>query len=425
MLKPFFRVMPLEEAKVNLGIIEPLKQEFVDLDDGLFRVLAQSVKADKDSPEFPRATMDGHAVRSIDTFGSTESSPSVFTVVGEVATGETSDIILRRREAARIWTGRALPANADAVVMIEHTENLGQNSIEIFKAVAPFDNIIRKGEDYRRGEILLNAGLRLRPQDLGLLASLGFTRLKVYATPRVVLISTGDEIVPVNETPPPGCGRDVNGHSLYAAIKESFAEPISTGLVGDNLKSLTSALTAALEQADLVVISGGTSTVSSDYVAQAITEIPDSRTVLHGVSISPGKPLIMGLVGPKPVIGLPGHPASALVCFDQFVVPVIRRLSGENSVQPFLRPHVKAILTRNISSKEEHPDFVMVRLSLEGANYMATPGPHKSGMVSVMPRSHGYLKMPAGCPGYHKGRTVKVYLFSDWMGDDFEKEYFS
>ncbi|MCL5126195.1 MAG: molybdopterin molybdenumtransferase MoeA, partial [Deltaproteobacteria bacterium] len=163
MLKPFFRVVSVEEAKAKLEAVKPLKPELVDLDEALFRVLAESLKADQDSPPFARSTMDGFAVRSIDTFGSTESSPSIFTVVGEIPMGESPNIKLKRGEAVRIWTGGVLPTNADAVVMIEYTEDLGANSVEILKAVAPFDNVVRKGEDYRQGEILLNAGLRLRP----------------------------------------------------------------------------------------------------------------------------------------------------------------------------------------------------------------------------------------------------------------------
>ncbi len=425
MLKPFFRVVSVEEAKAKLEAVKPLKPELVELDEALFRVLAESLKADQDSPPFARSTMDGFAVRSIDTFGSTESSPSIFTVVGEIPMGESPNIKLKRGEAVRIWTGGVLPTNADAVVMIEYTEDLGANSVEILKAVAPFDNVVRKGEDYRQGEILLNAGLRLRPQDLGLAASLGLTRLKVYGTPKVALISSGDEIVPVDQVPPPGCVRDVNSHSLYAAIREAFARPILIGLVADTLKLVTSSLVTGLDQADLVVISGGSSMGSKDFVTQAILETPGSQILLHGVSISPGKPLIVGLIGSKPVVGLPGHPISALVCFDQFVVPILRRLSGENTSQPFLKPRVQAILTRNVSSKEGRLDFVRVRLSREGHQYLATPVLGKSGMVSAIPKSHGYIKIPSDCEGLYRGSKVSVYLFSYWMGGDFEKEYFS
>ncbi len=425
MLKPFFRVVSLDEAKAGLQIIKPLGAEFAELDGALFRVLAESIKADQDSPAFDRATMDGYAVRSIDSFGSTESSPSLFNVVGEVSMGEFPKMKLKRGEAVKIWTGGVLPANADSVVMIEYAEELGGNALEVLKAVAPFDNMVRRGEDYRRGEVLLNAGLRLRPQDLGLLASLGTTKVKVHRSPKVALISSGDEIVPANQTPPPGCVRDVNRHSLFAGIREVFAQPIWVGLAADTLKSVSSLIRSGLEQSDVVIISGGSSMGSRDYVIQAISDAPDSKILAHGISMSPGKPLILGLIDSKPVVGLPGHPISALVCFDQLVVPIIRRLAGEVSLQPFLRPQIRASLTRNVASKEGRLDFVRVKLSRVGDEYLATPFMAKSGMVSAMPRSHAYLKIPVGCEGYYKGRTVTVYLFSNWMGDDFEKEYFS
>ncbi len=425
MLKPFFRVVSLDEAKAGLQIVKPLGAEFAELDGALFRVLAEAIRADQDSPAFDRATMDGYAVRSIDTFGSTESSPSLFNVVGEVPMGEFPKMKLKRGEAVKIWTGGVLPANADSVVMIEYSEDLGGNSLQVLKAVAPFDNMVRRGEDYRKGEVLLNAGLRLKPQDLGLLASLGVTKVKVHRSPKVALISSGDEIVPADQTPPPGCVRDVNRHSLFAGIREVFAEPMWMGLAGDTLKSVSTLIRSGLEQSDVVIISGGSSMGSRDYVVQAISEAPDSKILAHGVSMSPGKPLILGLIDSKPVVGLPGHPISALVCFDQLVVPIIRRLAGEGSLQPFLRPQIRASLTRNVASKEGRLDFVRVKLSRVGDEYLATPFMAKSGMVSAMPRSHAYLKIPVGCEGYYKGRTVTVYLFSNWMGDDFEKEYFS
>ena len=425
MLKPFFRVVSPDEARAKLHLVKALESEHADLDLALFRVLSESVRTHDDAPTFNRATMDGYAVRSIDTFGSTESSPSLFNVIGEIAMGESPKMKLKRGEAAKIWTGGELPVNSDAVVMIEHTEDLGGNTVEVFKGVAPFDNMARKGEDYRKGETLLNAGLRLRSQDVGLLASLGIMKVKVNRVPRVSLISSGDEITPASATPPPGCVRDVNRHSLNAAIIEAFGKPLWIGLAADTLKSVKSMITAGLEQGDVVIISGGSSMGSRDHVIQAISEARDSNILLHGVSMSPGKPLIMGLIGSKPVIGLPGHPVSALVCFDQFVVPILRRLAGENTFQPFLRPQIKASLTRNVSSKEGRLDLVRVRISRTDNEFLATPFIAKSGMVSAMSRSHGFLKIPMDCEGFYKGQTVTVYLFSNWMGDDFEKEYLS
>ncbi len=425
MLKPFFRVSSPEAARNQLRHFGALEAESTGIDEAVFRVLAKSIKADHDSPSFDRSIMDGFAVLSMDTFGSAESSPSLFNVVGEILMGEIPRIRIQRGEALRIWTGGAMPPGADAVVMVEHTQDLGGNALEVVKAVAPFDNMVRKGEDYKKGEELLKKGLRLRSQDVGLLASLGLVKVEVHRTPRVALISSGDEITPVEEIPPPGCVRDVNRHSLYAGVQEAYGEPKWIGLAADTLKSVKAMLNSGLEQADLVVISGGSSMGSRDHVIQAISEAPDSRILLHGVSMSPGKPIIIGMIESKPVIGLPGHPISALVCFDQFVIPIIRRLAGENTCESFLRPCVRAFLTRNVSSKEGRQDFVRVRLSVNEGEFYATPLLAKSGMVSAMSRTHGFVKIPMDCEGFYKGQKVNVYLFSNWLGGEFEKEYFS
>ncbi|MFH0957368.1 MAG: gephyrin-like molybdotransferase Glp [Pseudomonadota bacterium] len=425
MLKPFFRVSSTEEARNQLARFRSLKTEITGIDEAIFRVLSRSIKADQDSPPFDRSTMDGFALTSSDTFGSSESSPSLFNVVGEILMGQIPQINLQSGDAVRIWTGGAMPTGADAVVMIEHTQELGGSALEVVKAVAPFDNMVRTGEDYKKGEELLKRGLRLRSQDIGLLASLGVTKVEVHTRPRVALISSGDEITPVEDVPAPGCVRDVNRHSLYAGVKEAFAQPKWIGLAADTLKSVKAMLRSGLEQADIVVISGGSSMGSRDYVIQAISEEPVSRILIHGVSMSPGKPIIIGSIGSKPVIGLPGHPISALVCFDQFVIPIIRRLAGEDTCEPFLRPCVKAFLTRNVSSKEGRQDFIRITLSVSEGEFYATPLLAKSGMVSAMSRTHGFVKIPADCEGLYKGQQVNAYLYSNCLGGDFEKEYFS
>jgi molybdopterin molybdotransferase len=194
MLKPFFRVASPEEAKKHLAQFMALETESTGIDEAIFRVLAKSIKADQDSPPFDRSIMDGFAVKSTDTFGSSESSPSLFNVVGEISMGEVPRIKIQLGEALRIWTGGAIPQGADAVVMVEHTQDLGGNAMEVVKAVAPFDNMVRKGEDYKKGEELLQRGLRLRSQDIGLLASLGTNKVEVHIRPTVALISSGDEI---------------------------------------------------------------------------------------------------------------------------------------------------------------------------------------------------------------------------------------
>ena len=400
-----------------------LGTEEVSLDDALFRVVADPVKAGEDWPAFDRSTMDGFAVRSVDTFGATETMPGLFTIVGEVAMGEIPNIKLKRGEAVHIWTGGALPSNADAVVMVEHTEEVGSNTVEILKAAAPFDNVVRKGEDFKRGETLMGAGHRLRAQDVGLLAAMGRPMIRVHLKPSVAVVSSGDEIVPIEDDPPPGCVRDVNRHTLAASIREAHASPVWIGIAPDSLGQVTSMIEQGLRRGDIVLISGGSSMGIRDLVIEAIESFDDSEILLHGVAVSPGKPLILARIGHRPIVGLPGHPISAMVCFEQFVVPLIRRLEGEDVTHPFLRPSIQAILSRNIPSKEGRLDFVRVRLQKTGDGIIAVPVPGKSGVISAMVRAHGCVRIEADCEGLYKGDEVIVNLFADWIEESLEKKH--
>jgi len=425
MLKPFLRVLTLEEARSLLKKFGHLDTEQVSILDALHRVLSEPVKALEDVPAFDRSTMDGFAVRSVDTFGATETSPAMFHVTGEVPMGEVHNLKLKKGEAVRIWTGGALPTNADAVVMVEHTEELDQNTIEILKAVAPFDNVVRKGEDFKARETLLAVGHRLRPQDLGLLAAMGRQAVPVYRKPSVAVISSGDEVVPIEDEPPVGCVRDINRYTLSAMIKEAHADPVWIGIAPDKLDALSALIDKALFGADVVMISGGSSMGSRDHVLEAIHARNDSEILLHGVSVSPGKPLILARVGSRPVIGLPGHPVSAMVCFEQFVVPILRRLEGEDVLNPYLRKTLNAFLSRNVASREGRTDFVRVRLQDKGGQIVAVPVPGKSGMISAMVRAHGFIRIEADCEGLYKGDQVAVHLFADWIEESLEKKHLS
>lgn len=425
MHKPFLRVISPEGARSLLRKFGALGTEEVPLDDALFRVACDPVKGLEDAPGFHRSTMDGFAVRSVDTFGATESSPALFQVVGEVAMGEISNTKLKAGQAVRIWTGGALPINADAVVMVEHAEELDETTIEILKGVAPFENVVRKGEDYHAGQTLIAAGHRFRPQDLGLLAAMGKSSVGVRKKPAVAVVSSGDEVVPVEQAPPPGCIRDVNRHTVTAGIREAHGTPVWIGIAPDHLPTLSKLIDKGLKSADMVVISGGSSMGIRDLVIEAISAYEDSEILLHGVAISPGKPLILARVGRLPVVGLPGHPVSAMVCFDQFVVPLMRRLEGEDVETPFLRATFPATLSRNVPSREGRMDFVRVRLQKKGREVLAVPVPGKSGMVSTMVRAHGYIRIEEDCEGLYRGDLVTVHLFSRWIEEEFEKEYLS
>jgi molybdopterin molybdotransferase len=425
MHKPFFRVLPIDEALSLLLGFDHLGSESVPIAEARGRVLAGSVTAEEDTPGFDRSTMDGFAVRSADTFGASESSPALMSVIGEVAMGGFSDTAVSKGQAVRIWTGGALPLHADAVVMVEHVEELDGSTIEVFRAVAPYENVVRRGEDFQAGTTLLEKGHRLRPQDLGLLAAMGRVTVEVYRRPRVALISSGDEVVPIDQTPPPGCIRDVNRYALTGMIEEFYAIPVWIGIAPDTREGLAAFVEQGFGSADLVVISGGSSMGSRDHVIDVVNAYQDSQILFHGVGVSPGKPLILSRVGSHPVVGLPGHPVSAMVCFEQFVVPLLRRMEGENARGPYLRPTVTAVLSRNCPSREGRTDFVRVRMENRDGTVFAVPVPGKSGMISSMVRAHGFITIDSDSEGLYRGDPVTVNLFAPWLEEDIETEHIS
>ncbi len=423
-MKPFLKAVSCQEALELVNTFRPISDEEILTEQAISRVLSQPVIAGEDCPPFDRSTMDGYAVRCMDTFGASETSPALLQVIGECPMGAMMDHPLPRGSAMRIWTGGALPPQADAVVMVEHTEEVGPEAIEVFKPVAPFENIVRAGEDFQAGMKLLDVGYRFRPQDLGILAALGRTKVRVFRKVAVALLSSGDEIVPIESVPPPGCMRDANRYILSGAIVEAFARSRWIGLVPDSMPEIVKGIQLGLDECDVVLISGGSSMGNRDLVVNAILSFPDSEILFHGVSISPGKPLILARVGDRPVVGLPGHPASAMICFDNFVVPLIRRLSGERIWRPFLRPTVQAVLSRNMSSKEGRRDFVRVKVRTDrDHSRFATPISAKSGMISAMVKAHGFFVIEEGCEGLYKGDVVTVHLFSDVTEDGSEEKH--
>jgi len=324
----FFRVKTSQQVKDILRSIPPGDFEKVSLDEALHRVLAQDIIASSDFPPFARSAMDGYAVGARDSFGASETTPGLFEVIGEVRMGETPTVHVGPGQAARIGTGGFLPAGADAVVMVEYTQIIDESTIEVFRAVAPGDHVVQQGEDIGSDERLLEHGHRLRAQDVGALAALGITTLEVYRRPIVAIISTGDELVPPHALPRGGQIRDTNTYTLSSLAKEAGAISLPLGIAHDSLQALIPKLRTGLTQADIVVISAGSSIGARDLTVNTITSLPDSEVLLHGVAVSPGKPTILARVGSKYVWGLPGHAVSAMIIFLTLVVPSLLKMGG-------------------------------------------------------------------------------------------------
>lgn len=408
-MKPFFKVKTSEEIKTIIRAFPILGRETVSIDDGLGRVLGETIFSPEDLPPFPRATMDGYALRAQDTFGASESIPALLNLSGEIAMGRPALSPIRPGHCYRIATGGMLPPGADAVAMIEHSQGLDEQTIEIFKPVSPLEHMIQAGEDIRKGQTLLNKGLRLRPQDLGLLAGVGIRVIPVFRRPQVAIISTGDEIVPIEEKPLPGLVRDINSLTLKTLTTQCQAIPKGLGLVKDSFEELKELCRVGLEDCDVLLISGGSSVGSRDHTLEVITSFPEAEILAHGISISPGKPTILARIGDRILWGLPGHTVSAMVIFSLFVKPCLQVLEGEQAVLKL--PGLTARLTRNVASAQGREDYIRVALQQIAGIWEAAPILGKSGLISTMVRADGLIRIDQDCEGLEKGEWVEVMPF--------------
>ncbi len=393
--------------------------ETIHISHSLGRVTAEETASPEDLPEFNRSTMDGYAVRSVDTFGAAESRPALLTVAGDILMGTMPDRALSKGEAMKIATGGALPPGADAVVMFEQTQPVDARQIEVVKPVAPLENVIQTGDDIKKGEVILTRGHRIRPQDMSALAGVGIVRINVFGKPKVAIISTGNEIVPADSVPGPGRIRDSNSYNLEGVISLAGGVPIKMGIIPDEYSRLRTTLDAAIRDCALVLMTGGSSVGTADLTAKVINDAGKPGVLVHGVAIKPGKPLIVGLVkgpnGQVPVFGLPGHPAAVSICFELFVRPVLIRLTGEvphpalEGISPSRT--VKARLSRSISSGPGREDHVRVMLEKKDDILWARPIFGASGLISTLVKAVGTVVVPVNKIGIEAGEEVEVRLF--------------
>lgn len=403
----FFQVKSPAEFVGLLQGFPVLGIETVPLAQASVRVLAEDSVAPHDLPLVNRSCMDGFALSARDAFGASEANPAYLDKVGEFSIDQSVDLVLEPGQCVGIVTGGTLPRGADAVVMVEHTGDLGAGTIEIRKSSAPGDNVMLRGEDAVAGAVALPAGSVLRPQEIGLLAALGFAEVPVRRIPRCGIISTGDELVPVSETPRPGQVRDVNSHALAALIAAAGGMPTLYGLVPDEEQALVQAVARGVAENDVLFISGGSSVGLRDLTQTVIQALPDSEILAHGVAVSPGKPTILARVGPKAVWGLPGQVTSAQVVMLVFGSPFLRHIQGETQAFSLDRRRtVPARLGRNLHSKPGREDYVRVRL--EGGE--AHPVLGKSGLLRTMILADGLLCVPADSEGLEAGSEVQVWL---------------
>lgn len=412
MAKPFFKVVTPDEARRLLCDIAPVGAERILTVRARDRVLAEDLYSKVDLPHFHRAAMDGYAVRAKDTFGAGPSLPAYLKLTGTVEMGTEPRQPLGKGEAMRISTGGMLPPESDGVVMVEYAEEISGHTVEIHRGVSPWQNVAQIGDDIRKGDAVFRRGRRLRAHDLGALTGIGVSELAVHCRPLVALISTGDEIVEPEVEPLPGQVRNINQHSLAGLIEECGAELIDLGVIRDDREALKRALGRALEAADLVLLSGGSSVGAKDIALDTILSFPESRIIFHGISVSPGKPTIFARAAGKPILGLPGYPVSALVIFSLFGAPSIRVLGGEDRQSACKHAKItRARLKTNVASQPGREDYVRVVLEPGDGELYAAPLPSKSGAIFTLVKADGMIKIDLNQEGIEAGEEVEVILF--------------
>ena len=406
----FLELVPPDEALVKLLKYIPLQpaSEEVPTSKALGRISTKAVAAPHPLPSFKRSTVDGFAVRAMDTHGAGESLPSYLKMIGEIPMGSTGNLVIKAGECAEIHTGGMLPDGADSVVMIEYTQQTRPNEVEILRAVAAGENTLMVGEDVYEGEEVIHSGARLQPAEIGGLAALGITTIQVAKKPKVAILATGDEIVSLEAEILPGQVRDVNTYTLSALVEENGGTPVCYGILPDNVEELLAAASKALKECDLVVITAGSSASARDLTASVINQLGEPGVLVHGVNVQPGKPTILAVCKSKPVIGLPGNPVSALVIASLFIVPLLETMLGITR-RP-LRASIPARLTINLPSRAGREDWVAVRLLPSTQGYLAEPVFGKSNLIFTLVRADGLICIPQDLTGLQAGVLVQVHL---------------
>ena len=408
-----------DKIKINLKN-KKFEKEKIAMENSLGRICGEKIQARESLPPFSRSTVDGFAIKARDSAGASANLPTYFEVIGEIEMGEETELEIEEGEAVAIPTGGMLPKGADAVLMIEYTEYLDDNTIETTKAVAAGENVVVKGEDIEKGETLFTEGHRVRPRDIGAMAGLGITEIEVYKKPEVAVISTGDELIEPGEKAGPGEIKDINSYSITSLLSSYGAETKRAGIIKDEFDLLKNAVEKNLNS-DLVLISGGSSVGIKDMTIKILDSIGEPGVLLHGLSIKPGKPTILAIIDGTPVIGLPGHPASAWTVTRILLKPIIQFLLGEIKAEEIGRINesstdnnfdysFQAELTRNVVSDKGREEYIPVRLFRDNEKLMAEPILGKSSLITTLVRGDALIRIDTYEEGKNKGDKIKVEL---------------
>ena len=407
----FRRLMTFDEAK---RVVEEqlmpitLSEEELPLLEAYDRVLGENMVSALDIPPFDRSTVDGYAVKAEDTFGAEENQPAKLTVLGMVSVGEPPKISVGKRQAAEIVTGAPVPEGADAVVMVEDTDR-EDIELRVFRAVTLAENVMKRGTDIKKGETALTAGRVLGASEIGILAALGLTTVKVFKVPVVAVLSTGGEVTEPGKELPAGKIYDINAYSLSSAVRESGGKPVYLGVIPDDKAELRKALEQAVASADIILTSGGVSVGPKDLTPQIVNSLGDPGVIVSGIAVKPGKPTTIALIGKKPVFSLPGHPTSALLLFHLLARPVIQRMTGRPAIES---KTLKALASTRMFSAKGRRTFVMVKLKRDKSNAIVAEPVETgaSGAITTLAKADGFVEIPANQQFIDAGEKVVVSL---------------
>jgi len=407
----FRKLMTFDEAKRVISEQlkpEALGEEEIPLLEAYNRVLRENVVSALDIPPFNRSTVDGYAVKAEDTFGAEENQPAKLTTRGMVSVGEPPKISIGKGEAAEIVTGAPIPEGADAVVMVEDTDS-EDAELRVYRAVTRDENVMKRGTDIKKGETVLKSGQVLGASEIGVLAALGLTKVKVFKVPVVAVLSTGAEVTEPGKKLPAGKIYDINAYSLSTAVRESGGKPVYLGVVPDDKAELRKALEHALASADMVMTSGGVSVGPKDLTPQIVDSLGEPGLLVCGIAVKPGKPTTIALIGKKPVFSLPGHPTSALLLFHLLARPVIQLMSGRPATEV---KTIKALAATRMFSAKGRRTFVMVKLKRDNLDKRVVEPVESgaSGAITTLAKADGFVEIPENQQFIDAGEEVVVSL---------------
>ena len=405
--KGLYPMLSVEEASQQLlSYFDTLEPENVPVLESLDRVLAEDVFADVDIPPLANTAMDGYAVQSADTQGASLQTPVELRIIADLAAGYVSDHKVVSGTCIRIMTGAPMPQGANAVVPFEDTERDGDH-VRLFKSAKPEDNVRQAGEDVRKGALVLRRGCRIRPQEIGMLATVGHKLVRVTRRPRVAILATGDELVEVDAPLGPGKIRNSNSYSNAAQVLTTGGVPVLLGIAHDQLEELTAKIRSGLAQkVDLFLTSGGVSVGDFDVVKQVLAA--EGEMTFWRVRMKPGKPLAFGRIGGVPLLGMPGNPVSAMVSFELFARAAILKMLGQCDAA---RPTVEATLVDGLKHKDNRRHFVRVKVSEKDGGFQASiTGDQGSGRLSTMVEGNGLAIIPEDWTSAPPGSRVRVML---------------